>query len=158
MAAADLNGALQEPRADSTQQRFWRRLTRHRLGMLGLVMLLLLVFAAIFAPLLAVDPAAMDLRMKNTPPSGEHILGTDAIGRDVWARLVYGARVSLSVGLVAVGIYTSIALVLGSVSGYVGGHVDNVIMRFTDIIMCFPTFLLIITVASVLPPTSSTSW
>ena len=153
MSASELSDTLDAPRRDSVQQRFWRRLFRHKLGMVGLVMLTLLVIAAIFAPLLAgVDPAAMDLKMKNKPPSVEHILGTDAIGRDVWARLVYGARVSLSVGLVAVGIYTSIALILGSISGYAGGHVDNVIMRFTDIIMCFPTFLLIITVASVLPP------
>jgi peptide/nickel transport system permease protein len=121
--------------------------------MIGLGMLVILVIAAVFAPIVAgVDPVAMDLKLKNKPPSAEHILGTDAIGRDVWARLVYGARVSLSVGLVAVGIYTSIALVLGSISGYFGGHVDNVVMRFTDIIMCFPTFLLIITVAAVLPP------
>lgn len=153
MTAAELNGTLEPKRRDSVQHRFWRRLLRHKLGMIGLAMLVLLLFAAIFAPLIAgTDPAAMDLRMKNKPPSAEHILGTDAIGRDVWSRLVYGARVSLSVGLVAVGIYTSIALVLGSVSGYAGGHVDNAIMRFTDIIMCFPTFLLIITVAAVLPP------
>ena len=152
-AAVDLNGTLQGPRSDSVQYRFWRRLSRHRLGMIGLGMLVVLVIAAVFAPLVAgADPVIMDLKLKNQPPSAEHILGTDAIGRDVWARLVYGARVSLSVGLVAVGIYTSIALVLGSISGYLGGHVDNVIMRFTDIIMCFPTFLLIITVAAVLPP------
>jgi peptide/nickel transport system permease protein len=153
MAAVDLTDTLQAPRRDSVQHRFWRRLTRHKLGMIGLGMLVILVIAAVFAPIVAgVDPVAMDLKLKNKPPSAEHILGTDAIGRDVWARLVYGARVSLSVGLVAVGIYTSIALVLGSVAGYVGGHVDNAIMRFTDIIMCFPTFLLIITVAAVLPP------
>ena len=153
MSASELSDTLDAPRRDSVQQRFWRRLLRHKLGMIGLVMLALLVFAAIFAPLLSgPDPAAMDLKMKNKPPSAEHILGTDAIGRDVWARLVFGARVSLSVGLVAVGIYTSIALILGSISGYAGGHVDNLIMRFTDIIMCFPTFLLIITVAAVLPP------
>ena len=140
-------------RRDSPRYRFWRRLWRHKLGMLGLTMLLALLFVALFAPVLAgIDPAKTDLKLKNKPPSAEHILGTDAIGRDVWARLVYGARISLSVGLVAVGIYTSIALVLGSIAGYLGGTVDNVIMRITDIIMCFPTFLLIITVASVLPP------
>ncbi len=153
MAATDLTDTLQAPRRDSAQFRFWRRLTRHKLGMVGLGMLVILVIAAVFAPIVAgIDPVVMDLKMKNKPPSAEHILGTDAIGRDVWARLVYGARVSLSVGLVAVGIYTSIALILGSISGYAGGPVDNVIMRFTDIIMCFPTFLLIITVAAVLPP------
>ncbi|MDE0183303.1 MAG: ABC transporter permease [Caldilineaceae bacterium] len=153
MAAVDLANTLQEPGRDSVQQRFWRRLIRHRLGMIGLVMLVLLVVSAVFAPLIAgIDPAVTDLRNKNEPPSAEHILGTDAIGRDVWARLVYGARVSLSVGLVAVGIYTSIALVLGSVSGFFGGLVDGVIMRFTDVIMCFPTFLLILTAVAVLPP------
>ncbi|MCY4090225.1 MAG: ABC transporter permease [Caldilineaceae bacterium] len=153
MAAVDLANTLQEPGRDSVQQRFWRRLIRHRLGMIGLVMLVILVVSAVFAPLIAgIDPAVTDLRNKNEPPSAEHILGTDAIGRDVWARLVYGARVSLSVGLVAVGIYTSIALVLGSVSGFFGGLVDGVIMRFTDVIMCFPTFLLILTAVAVLPP------
>jgi len=144
---------LQAPRRDSTHYRFWRRLWQHKLGVLGLVMLLLLVIAAVFAPLIAGhDPFVTDLRMRNQPPSAEHLLGTDAIGRDGWARLLYGARVSLAVGLVAVGIYTTIALLLGSISGYMGGVVDNVIMRFTDIMMCFPTFLLIITVAAVLPP------
>ncbi|MBV7336531.1 ABC transporter permease [Chloroflexi bacterium TSY] len=149
----DLTQTLQVPRRDSTRYRFWRRMRRHKLGMLGLVMLLLLVIVAVFAPIVASqDPAVIDLKMKNQPPNAEHILGTDAIGRDVWARLVYGVRVSLSVGIVAVGIYTTIALILGSVSGYMGGAIDNIIMRFTDIIMCFPTFLLIITVAAVLPP------
>ena len=152
MAGATLQKTL-PARRDSPRYRFWRRLWRHKLGMLGLTMLLLLVFAAVFAPALAgSDPARTDLKLKNRPPSAEHILGTDAIGRDGWARLVYGARISLAVGLVAVGIYTSIALVLGSIAGYLGGMVDNVIMRITDIIMCFPTFLLIITVASALPP------
>lgn len=152
-SVADLQQTLRVPRRDSPQYRFWRRLWQHKLGMFGLAVLLLLVIAALFAPVLAgQDPAAIDLRQKNQPPSAEHILGTDAIGRDVWARLVYGARISLSVGLVAVGIYTTIALLLGSVSGYMGGLVDSVIMRFTDIMMCFPTFLLIITVAALLPP------
>lgn len=137
----------------STRYRFWQRLRRHKLGMVGLAMLTLLVFAAIFAPVIAGhDPAAVNLRMKNKPPSADHILGTDAIGRDVWARLVYGAQVSLSVGLVSVTIYTTIALFLGSIAGYLGGVVDNVIMRFTDIIMCFPTFMLIVTVFAALPP------
>lgn len=150
---ARLRQALQAPHREPTQYRFWRRLWRHKLGLLGLAMLLLLVIAAVFAPVVAgKDPVVMDLSMKNQPPSSEHVLGTDAIGRDVWARLVYGARISLSVGLVAVGIYSTIALLLGSISGYMGGLVDSAIMRFTDIIMCFPTFMLIITAAAVLPP------
>lgn len=152
-AAGTLQRTLQAPGRKFSQSRFWRRLRRHKLGMVGLAMLLILVILALFAPMIAThDPVVTDLSLRNQPPSAEHILGTDAIGRDGWSRLVYGARISLSVGLVAVSIYTSIALLLGSISGYMGGIVDSVIMRFTDIIMCFPTFLLIITVASVLPP------
>lgn len=153
VGGAMLQQTLPMRRRDSPRYRFWRRLWRHKLGMLGLIMMLILLLTAVFAPVLAgVDPARTELRERNQPPSADHILGTDAIGRDGWSRLVYGARISLSVGLVAVGIYTSIALVLGSIAGYMGGTVDNVIMRITDIIMCFPTFLLIITAASVLPP------
>ena len=84
-AVADLKQVLQAPRRDSTQYRFWRRLRQHKLGMIGLTMLILLVVAAIFAPLVAgKDPVFMDLRMKNQPPSLAHLLGTDAIGRDGW--------------------------------------------------------------------------
>lgn len=151
--STSLRQTLQSPGRDSSQYRFWRRLRRHKLGMLGLGMLLLLVFVAVFAPVVArQDPVETELTARNLPPSAEHLLGTDAIGRDGWARLVYGARISLAVGLVAVSIYTTISLMLGSVSGYMGGFADSAIMRFTDIIMCFPTFLLIITVAAVLPP------
>src|SRR5205823_6290286 len=98
------------------------------------------------------DPNDANLRMINQPPSAAHILGTDSVGRDTWARLVYGARVSLSVGLVAVGIYSVIGIVFGGVSGYFGGRVDMAIMRFTDAMMCFPSFMLILTVAAMLTP------
>jgi peptide/nickel transport system permease protein len=91
-------------------------------------------------------------RRRRRPSSREHVLGTDAVGRDVWARLVYGWRVSIAVGLVSVGLYTTIAVVLGSVSGYFGGRVDDVIMRVTDVFLCFPSFLLIVTATAVLPP------
>ena len=140
-------------RGPSLWDRFWRRLFRHRLGMLGLSMLVALVFTATFAPTVArQDPSSTNLRGRNKPPSAAHILGTDGVGRDVWARLVYGSRVSLSVGIVAVGIYATIGILLGSIAGYMGGHVDNTIMRFTDMMMSFPTLLLIITAAAVLPP------
>lgn len=134
-------------------ERFLHRMMHHKLGMVGLFVVALLVLAAIFAPIVAgQDPYETNLALKNTPPSAQHILGTDAIGRDVWARLVYGARVSLAIGVVAVGIYATIGVLLGSIAGYAGGLVDAIIMRFTDIIMCFPTLMLIITVAAVLPP------
>src|SRR5713101_7019032 len=140
-------------RRPSQAHRFRNRFLRHRLGMFGLTMLCLLVLVAIFAPWVAgYSPTDIDFRLKDVPPSPQHLFGTDRIGRDVWARVVFGTRVSLSVGAVAVSIYTTIALILGSLAGYVGGRVENVIMRFTDVMMCFPTFLLIIAATAILPP------
>ena len=145
--------SVSEPAPRSTMTFFIRRFRRHRIGVLGVGILLALVVVAIFAPLVAgQDPYLANLRSVNTPPSPGHILGTDAIGRDTWARLVYGSRPSLSVGIVAVAIYVTIGVILGSISGYFGGHVDMLIMRFTDVIMCFPSFMLILTVAAMLPP------
>jgi len=121
--------------------------------MFGLTVMAILIFVAIFAPLVAgQDPYADNLRLVRKPPQPGHMLGTDGVGRDVWARLVYGTRVSLAVGLVAVTLYTFIGIVLGSIAGYYGGAVDAGIMRFTDIILCFPTFLLILTVVTVVSP------
>jgi len=99
--------------------------------------------------LFAADPYALSARAIKKPPSFEHVLGTDTAGRDGWARLVYASRVSLSVGVVSVSIYLVIATILGSLAGYYGGRVDDVIMRLTDIILCFPELIIIITVVSV---------
>jgi peptide/nickel transport system permease protein len=133
--------------------RAWRRFRRHRLALFGAAVLLTLVLMAIFAPLVArQDPYFQDYSAIKQPPSREHILGTDALGRDVWARLVYATRVSLSVGLVAVGIYTIIGTILGATAGYYGGWVDSAIMRLTDIVMCFPLLIIIITVVALIGP------
>jgi peptide/nickel transport system permease protein len=140
-------------RRPSQAHRFRNRFLRHRLGMFGLSVLAVLVLVAILAPWVAgYSPTDVDFSLKDAPPSREHIFGTDRIGRDVWARVVFGTRVSLSVGAVAVGIYTTIALILGSLAGYLGGRVESVIMRLTDVMMCFPTFLLIIAATAILPP------
>jgi peptide/nickel transport system permease protein len=81
-----------------------------------------------------------------------HLLGTDAVGRDALSRIIYGARISLSVGVFAVGIYIAIGFVLGALAGYTGGWVDNLLMRFTDIMLCFPTFVLILILVGILGP------
>jgi peptide/nickel transport system permease protein len=142
-----------ERKGRAAQNRFFRRFRRHKLGLAGLIMLIILAFAAIFAPLITLHgPRDIDFQMISKPPTGSYILGTDAAGRDIWARLVYGTRVSLSVGLVAVTIYIAIGMVLGGVAGYFGGWVDMLIMRFTDVMMCFPSFMLIITVSAMLTP------
>ena len=131
----------------------WSRFARHRLALGSAAILALLTVVALFAPLVAgQSPNTVDLFATNTGPSRDHVLGTDSFGRDVWARLVYGARVSLSVGIVAVGIYTAIGMLLGALAGYYGGWVDGVTMRLTDTVMSFPTLLLIILAVALLGP------
>ena len=134
-------------------KRIWERFVQYRPAVFGLVFIALLILVAIFAPWVAgKDPFYQDYTALKSPPSGEHWLGTDALGRDVWARLVYATRVSLSVGLVAVSIYTLIGTALGAISGYYGGWVDSVIMRLTDIVMTFPALIIIITVVALVGP------
>ncbi len=135
------------------ENRFLSRFRRHRLAVVGVSAILLFALLAILAPYVTFyDPNGIDLTVMRQAPTTAHILGTDPLGRDVWTRLVYGTRVSLSVGLVAVSIYTSIGVILGGVAGYFGGRVDMVLSRFTDMMMCFPSFMLIVTVAVILPP------
>lgn len=135
------------------ENRSLHRFRRHRLAVLGLAALSLFALVAILAPFVTFyDPNGIDLTVMRQAPSPAHVLGTDPLGRDVWTRLAYGTRVSLAVGLVAVSIYTTIGVVLGGLAGYFGGRVDMVLSRFTDVMMCFPSFMLIVTVAVVLPP------
>jgi peptide/nickel transport system permease protein len=131
----------------------WRRFRRHRLALFGLGVLGLFCVAGLLAEWIALkSPYYIDIDNIKAPPSAAHILGTDAAGRDVFARLVFGARVSMSVGLIAVGISGAIGTVLGLVSGYAGGWVDNVLMRFTELVMTFPTFFAVIILVSLLGP------
>jgi peptide/nickel transport system permease protein len=131
----------------------WLRFRRHRLALIGAAMLLVLTIAAVGAPLLSDQgPYAVDLRFYRAPPGPVHYLGTDSSGRDVWSRLLYAGRVSLSVGLVAVSIYAAIGIVIGAVSGFYGRWVDSVNMRIADVVLSFPSLIIIITVVSILGP------
>lgn len=135
------------------RSRFWRRFSRHRLAVVGSVVLLILIFAAITAPIIApYPPHQIDVKSLKKPPSSAHLLGTDLAGRDVLSRLIFGARISLSVGLVAAGIAIAIGTVLGLISGYYGGGVDFWIMRLTDVFMTVPTLIIIITVVAAVGP------
>jgi ABC-type dipeptide/oligopeptide/nickel transport system permease subunit len=119
----------------------------------GLLVVVLMVLAALAAPFIARhDPTAIDLVNGLQGPSGRHWLGTDIQGRDVWARLVYGARISLSVGLVSQGIALALGLVLGLVAGYYGRWVDELVMRLADVTLAFPTLLLLIALVAALQP------
>ena len=136
-----------------TAHRFVRVLRRNAMFILGLIIVLGVTFAAVFAPLIApFDPNELHLDAILKAPCAEFPLGTDRLGRDVLSRLLYGGRVSLWVGFVAVGISISIGSLLGLVSGYFGGLVDEIVMRFVDIMLCFPSFFLILAVVAFLEP------
>ncbi|MGH2474790.1 MAG: ABC transporter permease [Candidatus Limnocylindrales bacterium] len=141
---ADL-GAARPLRAD-----VWRRFKRNRLAMLGLGFIVLLVLVAIFAPLIA--PYGITERASGhfrEGPSLDHWFGTDAIGRDVFSRVVYGARVSLRIGIIATIITLVIGLIFGAVSGFFGGITDTLIMRLTDVFLAIPYIVLAVAIATV---------
>lgn len=136
-----------------TAHRFVRVLRRNAMFILSLIIVLGVTFAAVFAPLIApFDPNELHLDAILKAPCAEFPLGTDRLGRDVLSRLLYGGRVSLWVGFVAVSISISIGALLGLVSGYFGGLVDEIVMRFVDIMLCFPSFFLILAVVAFLEP------
>lgn len=134
----------------------WRRFRRHKLAVVGLSIIVVLALCAIFAPLIAAyDPNKIDIGASGgipQPPSAAHLFGTDNYGRDYFARALYGARVSMTVGLVSVGISLAVGIVVGALAGYYGGWVDTVLMRFVDLLLSIPTFFLILTVNAYLPP------
>lgn len=130
-----------------------RRAMRNRLTVFGAVIVAALFVVAVLAPVLSpYDPSAFNASEVLQPPSVHHLLGTDGIGRDVLSRMIYGARVSLLVGFVSVGIACLIGVPLGALAGYFGGLVDVVVMRFVDIMLCFPSFFLILAVVAFLEP------
>ena len=132
---------------------FWRHFKKNRLGVGGLVIIVIVFFIAIFAPFLSLyDPGKTDVSLKLKSPSFQHYLGTDQLGRDVFSRMLYGSQISLSVGFVAVGISILIGILVGAMAGYKGGWVDSLLMRFVDIMLSFPSFFLILTVVAILRP------
>ena len=132
---------------------FWRTFTRNRLAVCAGIVVGILVVLAVLAPLLAPwDPNKPDTRRILAGPSASHWLGTDQLGRDVLARVLYGARISLAVGFISVGIAAVIGIILGSVAGYHGGFADAVIMRVVDLMLVFPRFFLLLAVLAFLQP------
>jgi len=130
-----------------------RELIRNRYALAALVFILAILVFAISAPLLTgYDPTSTDSRSVLTAPSREHLFGTDRLGRDIFSRIVYGARISLAIGFIAVGIASLIGVLIGAVAGYYGGKIDSFLMRFVDIMLCFPTIFLILAVISLLEP------
>ncbi|MGH7323935.1 MAG: ABC transporter permease [Candidatus Rokuibacteriota bacterium] len=129
----------------------WQRFRRHRVAVVGLALLVALVIACLTAPLLtAEDPERQSLARALRPPSWSHPLGTDHLGRDLLARILYGGRLSLVIGFLAVGIGLAVGVPLGAISGFQGGRTDLVIQRFADILLSFPGFLLALSLVAML--------
>ena len=131
----------------------WRRLRRNRLGMVGLTIIVLLLILVIGANLFTWhDPARQVFDNRFAYPNANNLLGTDNMGRDLWARMLYGGRISLLVAVIAVLISSVVGIILGAVAGYTGGKTDLIIMRINDILMSIPALLLAIAVAFTLGP------
>jgi peptide/nickel transport system permease protein len=135
----------------------WRRFKRNRLAMVGLVLIVILVLVAVFASVIAPwGIAERDSGHFREPPSTRHWFGTDTVGLDVFSRVVYGARVSLKIGIAATTIALVIGLLLGAISGFFGGIIDTLIMRITDIFLAIPYIVLAVAIASVLGRSENT--
>lgn len=133
---------------------WWRRLRKNPIGLVGATIVVATILIAVFAPVIApYDPASQDAD-RLLGPSLSHLFGTDELGRDTFSRIVYGARVSLQVGIIAVGVSLALGGLLGIIGGYAGGMVDAVIMRLVDILFAFPGLILAIVIAGLLGPSS----
>lgn len=130
-----------------------QQLKKNKIAMIGLVIIVSLALIAIFAPFIAPhDPVEQNLEKRLLSPSGEYPMGTDDLGRCLMSRIIYGARVTLQVGVITVGIITVIGVTLGLISGYCGGIVDEIIMRFVDVVLAFPGIILALAIAGALGP------
>jgi len=142
-----------QARQETLRRLFWKRFRKNKLALLGGVIVLALFVVAVGAPWISpYDPGQIEIRRVLEEPSAKHPLGTDSLGRDVLSRMIWGSRISLLVGFVAVGIASLIGIFLGSLAGYYRGWTDDLIMRFVDIMLCFPTFFLILAVIAFLEP------
>jgi peptide/nickel transport system permease protein len=133
--------------------RQWLALKRNPLAVMGLAIIIVLLVVAAFAPLIAThDPIAQTLSNRLKPPSAAHLFGTDQLGRDIFSRIVYGARVTLVIVLLVVVTVGPIGLLIGAASGYLGGWVDRTLMRITDIFLAFPRLILALAFVAALGP------
>jgi len=134
-------------------RRSLRKFKRHKTGIIGGLILLIYIITAVFAPYISkFDPIAQNLSERLQPPSWKHLLGTDYAGRDIFSRIIYGTRISLTIGFVSVLLALIFGTILGVTSGYFGGWWDILIMRIIDIMLAFPTILLAIGIVAILGP------
>jgi peptide/nickel transport system permease protein len=140
-------------RGESVWQRALRRFRRHRLAMFSVVVLTVILVLAIGAPIFeGYPPNNIQLSQSNKPPSAEHLLGTDRIGRDIWSRMINGGQVSLAIGIFSAALSMVLGVLVGALSGFYGGWIDTVLQRITDMFMTFPSIVLMMTAALFIGP------
>ena len=131
----------------------WKRFRKSWGALLGAAIIALILFAALFAPVIArSDPLAQDFALQTLPPSVAHPMGTDKLGRDIFSRVVYGARISIRIGFVAVGLAISAGTIIGVLAGYGGGRLDALLMSAMDVMLAFPPIILAIAITTILGP------
>lgn len=130
-----------------------KELFKNRLFCSGFIIVMIFIFAAVFAPAISpYSPSQINYGEAFLPPSLNHFFGTDELGRDIFSRMIYGARVSMFVGFISIAVSVSVGTIIGLFAGYYGRWADALLMRFTDIMLCFPTFFLILAVVAFLEP------
>jgi peptide/nickel transport system permease protein len=150
---ANIGFSSKSAKAEAPWVRRWRSLMRNPMAMGGLTVIVIWSVVAIFAHQIApVDPAQQDIDQRLKPPSAEHLFGTDELGREVFSRVVYGARISLPIGLVVIVFAMFFGCLIGASAGYIGGVYDLLIMRLADITLAFPSIVLALAIAAVLGP------
>ena len=142
------SGSLTE--AASIGSGIWKRFRKHPGAITGSIVLIILIALCVFAPLSPYDPEASSMDERYQPPSWSHPMGTDALGRDLLTRVLYGGRISLLVGLLVIGISISIGVPVGALAGYYGGRLDTILMRITDTFLTLPTLLVLILLSAIL--------
>ena len=142
---------MNTPTTASSQQHIFRKLLRHRSATIGASIILFFVVVAIFAPLIAThDPRQANIIERLQGGSASHYLGTDKVGRDIFSRIVYGTRISLKVGLIAMTFSVGFGTFFGAIAGYYGGKLDNLIMRVMDMMLAMPSILLAMVIVTIL--------
>lgn len=142
---------MRTPTTSNSQQHTLRKLLRHRSATIGAAIIIFFLVVAIFAPLIAThDPRQANITERLQSGSASHYLGTDKVGRDIFSRIVYGTRISLKVGLVAMTFSIGFGTLFGAIAGYYGGKLDNVIMRVMDIMLAMPSILLAMVIVTIL--------
>ncbi|HUP61882.1 MAG TPA: ABC transporter permease [Thermoanaerobaculia bacterium] len=143
-------------RTGATHGLLWQRFRRSKLAMVSLWYVGFMLLFALLAPLLPIDPDTVELRVRLSPPTGTHWLGTDDLGRDVLARMLHGARVSLTVGFLATAIAVIVGSLLGALAGYYGGVSDWIVSRLIEVVLCFPFLFLVLGIVALFKPTLTT--